>query len=161
MATLENIDIEEYLSNLSSIILEYSNWSNITLTRAWAASIKDRPGVYALKEKYKNSIIYVGETGSLRGRMSDLLDSRHHTVRRSIGEKHFAHITGFERATTRKKFPEHIELMVDKYIESNLMLSILEVQLGRKELEEFIEDRIDRNCKLNKRGKRKSKNGLQ
>ncbi|CAM3502118.1 GIY-YIG domain-containing protein [Flavobacterium longum] len=125
------------------------------MTRRWAESIPEEAGVYVMKENDK--IVYVGETGNLQGRMYDLLDSRHHTVRRTIGEKLFSNEEGFTKATTRKKFPEHIEELVNNHICTNLYLAYLEVQLGRKELEEFIESDIEVETRLNKRGKRKKK----
>lgn len=33
------------------------------------------------------SLVYVGETGSIVGHITDMLNSRHHTIRRSLGEK--------------------------------------------------------------------------
>jgi hypothetical protein len=87
--------------------------------------------------------------------MSDLLDSRHHTVRRTIGERFFSTHDGFIKATTRKKFPDHIEVLVSNHLCNNLMVAVLAVDLGRKELEEMIQASIDAGIRLNKRGKRK------
>lgn len=99
----------------------------------------------------------MGETGNLKGRMNDLLDSRHHTVRRTIGQKLFSTMEGFQKATTKSKFPEHIESLVNEHICTKLSLAFLEVKLGRKELEELIEPSIGIDIRLNKRGKRKAK----
>jgi len=125
------------------------------MTRSWARDIPEEAGVYAMKEN--DRIVYVGETGNLQGRMFDLLDSRHHTVRRTIGEKFFLETDGFMKATAKRKFPEHIEVMVNDHICTKLSLAYLEVQLGRKELEELIEGHIEVEARLNKRGKRKKK----
>ncbi|WP_415582780.1 GIY-YIG nuclease family protein [Flavobacterium longum] len=149
------VHIEQYLENLKSQLFQPNNWQQIVMTRRWAESIPEEAGVYVMKENDK--IVYVGETGNLQGRMYDLLDSRHHTVRRTIGEKLFSNEEGFTKATTRKKFPEHIEELVNNHICTNLYLAYLEVQLGRKELEEFIESDIEVETRLNKRGKRKKK----
>ena len=146
------MDIDKYLLELKSTLFENDNWKDIVLTRAWTTTIPSKAGVYALKEA--NEIVYVGETGNLRGRMTDLLDSRHHTVRRSIGKKFFAHHEGFIQATTKNKFPDHIENLVNRHISNNLRIAFLPVSLGRKELEEFIEKNIKEDIKLNKRGKR-------
>lgn len=89
------MDIEQYLLNLESTLIKDDNWQKIVLTRQWTATIPSKAGVYALKEN--NELVYVGETGNLRGRMNDLLDSRHHTVRRSIGKKLFALMKDFSR----------------------------------------------------------------
>ena len=149
------MDIEKYLLDLNNTLLKEGNWQKIVLTRQWTSSIPSKAGVYALKEE--NELVYVGETGNLRGRMTDLLDSRHHTVRRSIGKKLFAHQLGFVQATTKNKFPDSIEILVNGHICNNLRIAFLPVSLGRKELEEYIEKNIIEEIKLNKRGKRKER----
>ena len=65
------MDIETYLLDLESALLDEANWQEIELTRLWTATILQKAGVYALKEN--NELVYVGETGNLRGRMTDLL----------------------------------------------------------------------------------------
>ena len=113
-------------------LLREDNWSEIVLTRQWASKIPSKPGVYAVKEN--NELIYVGETGNLRGRMKDLLDSRHHVIRRTIGYNLFSTHEGFNKATTNNKFPDHIEILLNNHISTNLRLAHLPVELGRKEL---------------------------
>lgn len=125
------------------------------MTREWAKKISNVAGVYVMKEGDK--IVYVGETGNLRERMIELLDSRHHTVRRTIGERFYFEKEGFTKATSSKKFPKNIEELVNSHICTKLLLAYIEVPLGRKELEELIESKIDAQSKLNKRGKRKKK----
>lgn len=147
------MNVDKYLDKLKSDLLNNSHWRNVSLTTDWANTFPDEAGVYALKED--NQIIYVGETGNIRGRMKDLLDSRHHTVRRTIGERYFSKIKGFRKATTKLRFPDKIEQMVNDYILKNIKVSHLEVPLGRKELEELIEGEIHKDVRLNKRGKRK------
>ena len=149
------MDIERYLLDLKLNLFKEDNWQEIVLTRQWTSSIPSKAGVYALKEE--TELVYIGETGNLRGRMTDLLDSRHHTVRRSIGKKLFSHHEGFIQATTKNKFPDHIEILVNEHICNNLRIAFLLVSLGRKELEEFIEKNIKEDIKLNKRGKRKER----
>ena len=150
-----DIDIDSYLVDLKDKLLHPDNWHEVIMTRQWTSEIPSEAGVYALRENEK--IVYVGETGNLKGRMNDLLDSRHHTVRRTIGQKLFSTMEGFQKATTKSKFPEHIESLVNEHICTKLSLAFLEVKLGRKELEEFIEPSIGIDIRLNKRGKRKAK----
>ena len=150
------MELELYLETLKDKLLDKSNWKQLTLTTGWTAGIPNLAGVYVLKQSDNNRIVYVGETGSLRGRMKDLLDTRHHTVRRTIGEKYFFEIDGFEKATSRVKFPNHIETLVNEHISTKLLIAYIEVKLGRKELEELIQLSIDSAFKLNKRGKRKT-----
>ncbi len=151
---VEEMNTEEYLEKLKKELLSKNNFKRIVMTREWASKIPSVSGVYVFKELDK--IVYVGETGNLRGRMKDLLDSRHHTIRRTIGEKFYYDIPGFAKATTKLKFPENIEHLVNDHICTKLSLAYLEVKLGRKELEEYIHSIIEANVILNKRGKRKT-----
>jgi hypothetical protein len=147
------MDHKTYLQGLKRKLLKSNNWQAIILTRSWVSNIPSLPGVYVFKEG--EEIIYVGETGNLNGRMTDLLDSRHHTIRRSIGKKLFSNQKGFVQATSKQKFPSHIEEKINEYIHNRLSLAFISVSLGRKELEEYIEGEIRQDLKLNKRGKRK------
>ena len=58
------------------------------LSSKWVKSFPNKPGVYVAFEGSK--IVYVGETGNIRGRMKDLLDTRHHNLRRNIGRLKFS-----------------------------------------------------------------------
>ena len=145
---------KNHLNKLKQLLLQPDNFSQVVMSREWANKIPSSPGVYVFKDMDK--IVYVGETGNLRGRMKDLLDSRHHTIRRTIGVKFYSTIVGFVKATTKIKFPEHIEILVNEHICENLLLAYIPVTLGRKELEEMIESNIDKDVRLNKRGKRKT-----
>lgn len=149
-----NMDEKKYLEQLKQNLLRPENFRQVVMTRVWASKIPSNAGVYVFKDNDK--IVYVGETGNLKERMKDLLDSRHHTIRRTIGVKFYSTIDGFIKATSKIKFPEHIELLVNAHICEKLLLSYLEVSLGRKELEEMIEEDIDKSVRLNKRGKRKN-----
>ena len=148
------MDVNAFLLNLKNKLLANDNWEKIELSRKWTSNFPKKAGVYVLKRDDK--LIYVGESGNLKGRMNDLLDSRHHSVRRTLGKNLYVNIEGFVQATTKTKFPDNIEKLLDKYISKNIKIAYLTVLLGRKELEEFIEKDIDENFKLNKRGKRKT-----
>jgi hypothetical protein len=147
-------EVDKYLKGLRNKLILVSNHRKILMTTEWTKLAPPTAGVYVLIEN--NKIIYVGESGNLRGRMKDLLDSRHHTVRRTIGKKYYSGAKGFQEATTHLKFPPHIEKLVNCHICDRLYMSFLEVPLGRKELEEYIQEEIDTNNKLNIRGKRKT-----
>ncbi|MBI4478632.1 MAG: hypothetical protein HY651_01280 [Acidobacteria bacterium] len=115
----------------------------ILLKTAWANRFPTKAGVYAVFDAKK--LIYVGETGSLRGRMKDLRDTRNHTLRRQIGAAKFNDRNGYQPATSKRKFPETIEKLLNEYIEKNLSVKLLPVLLGRKEIEErLIEDESPR-----------------
>ncbi len=148
------LSVEQYLLDLQTKLLHVDNWQRIVLTRKWASQIPSVAGVYILKQN--DEIVYVGETGNLRGRMTDLLDSRNHTVRRTLGVKLFSSHEGFKQANAKTKFPQHIENLLDTHIGETMYLAYLNVPLGRKELEEVLEATIGLEVRLNKRGKRQA-----
>ena len=147
--------IGKYLEAQRNKLLQEGNWQQITLTRQWAKQAPNEAGVYVIKEG--DNLIYVGETGNLRGRMGDLLDSRNHCVRRTLGERLFIVRDGFHKATASLKFPPDIETLLNTHISNHLSIAYLTVPLGRKELEELIDKELDVRFRLNKRGKRKGK----
>ena len=122
------------------------------MTRSWASNFASAPGVYIFRDK--KEIIYVGETGNLRGRMKDMIDTRNHVLRRNIGNKLYRKITGFTQATARNKFIDVIEDTLNIHIKKNLTLCCMTVELGRKELEEKIQKEFL--PKYNQKGLRKT-----
>ena len=126
--------IEQELKRIESLLFDRSNWRDLELTRDWARTFPVSSGVYALFEDGKP--VYFGETGSLRARVMDMLNSRHHTVRRALGELRFKNVPGYQRATSSIKYPEHIEEMVQQAM-LRLQISTIAVAFGRKEFEEY------------------------
>lgn len=149
---LNTEQVNSYLLFLQKQLLSPRNFKTITLSRAWASEAPDDAGVYVFKEDER--IIYVGETGNLRGRMTDLLDSRNHVVQRTIGSKFYSDHVLFKKASASEKFPDAIEALVNAHICGRLEVSYVAVNLGRKELEEHIQSTIPNEIRLNKRGKR-------
>lgn len=149
---MENFDTTKYLRLLSNRILNKCQSQKIELTRAWASDFPSQPGVYIFRDKKK--IIYVGETGNLRGRMKDMIDTRNHVLRRNIGNRLYCKIKGFEPATAKKKFIAVIEDMLNTHIKKNLTVCYMTTELGRKELEE----KIQKEClpEYNQKGLRKT-----
>jgi len=131
-----SIVVKKYLADLESKLINNKRKNLIELTRSWAKTFPNKAGVYVLFEG--NNLVYVGETQSIKERMNDLLDTRHHTVRRKIGLFNFFSTEGFKLANSKIKHPVHIENLVCKWIKSKNKMSYLEVELGRKELEEYL-----------------------
>ena len=146
-------DINQYLSMLEDELLNNSEQIPIELSRTWAGQFPDEAAVYIFRED--DIICYVGETGSLKGRMNDILNTKNHTVRRNLGSSHFAKHPNFEKASSRKNFPDDIEVLLNDVITKHLKLSYILVDLGRKELEEKLYDKFQP-C-YNLKGKRGSK----
>lgn len=145
--------IEQELKRIEDHLFNQSNWRDIELTRDWARTFPVDSGVYALFEN--GTPVYFGETGSLRARVMDMLNSQHHTVRRALGELRFKDIPGYQRATSSIKFPEHIEQLVQEAV-LRLKISTVKVAFGRKEFEEFAGEKYQ--PELNRSSKRGSSN---
>ncbi len=143
---------QEYIEQLAAKLFDKNNRRKIAFSKEWLAEIPSKAGVYVFTSG--EEVVYVGETGNLRKRMKDLFDSRNHTLRRTVGERFYSHVEGFCKATVKIKFPAHIEELVNVHLCKKYKVSFLEVSLGRKELEEYIESLIKADLRLNKRGKR-------
>ena len=146
-------EINNYLKELEQELCSENNRKSVEMTREWAKKFPDAEGVYLVWENGK--ICYVGETGYIRGRMYDLLNTRHHTIRRTVGNERYKDRPDFNKATSYDRFSDEIEAELNQWMEKNLEISTLEVKLGRKELEEHLFEKCD--PKYNNRGKRKSK----
>lgn len=149
---MELFNTAKYLLSLYDKLLNECKSHRIELTRAWASNFPSAPGVYIFRNKAE--IIYVGETGNLRGRMKDMIDTRNHVLRRSIGKKLYCEIEGFKSASARVKFSDVIEDMLNTHIKDNLTVCCMTVELGRKELEEKIQK--DFQPEYNQKGLRKT-----
>lgn len=126
------------------------HWQPVELNRKWPNKFPDSAGVYILFHKSKP--VYVGETGRISGRMRDLLNTKNHTIRRSIGKEQFSCCKGYEEASPKKNFPKHIEEKIDA-IMREFLICAKPIKFGRKEIEEYI---LQQYCpKYNHRKKRK------
>jgi hypothetical protein len=141
---------QSYLDSLEDKIINEADKKPIILTSEWTTEFPSKPGIYAIFEGVE--LIWVGETGNIQSRMMDLLDSRHHVLRRHIGQKKFSSEPDFQKATTKNKFPPPIERKLEKWLMGNCKIAAMPVLLGRKELEERIVD--TRHPKYNLRAQR-------
>ncbi|HRK80913.1 MAG TPA: GIY-YIG nuclease family protein [Saprospiraceae bacterium] len=146
-----NQRIEDYLSKLENDLLN-GKWQLVETNYGWTDKFQSTAGVYVVKEE--GEICYVGETGNLKKRMRDLLDTRNHSLRRTIGCARFAGKEGYEIATPSRKFPPQFEEELNRFFEDNFEVSAIEVLIGRKELEERLVEKFK--PKYNTREKRKS-----
>lgn len=142
--------MERYFSSFCNHLEKKSNAREIELTRVWVNKIPKKSGVYLVFDEAK--IIYVGESGNLSGRMTDMLDSRHHVLRRNLGSSLYENMPKFEKASVKSKFPQEFEDKLNEYIQSKLMINIVTVELGRKEIEERLIEK--HKPSYNRKGKR-------
>jgi len=110
------------------------------------------PGVYALYEKQESGyvLLYLGETGNLRERMSDICRTVNHTFRKQLGYKRFNAIR------TTKKFEIDTELLLDNFFDEKLYVSFIKVNFGRTEIEAYLVTKYQK-ILLNSETKRKLK----
>ena len=128
-------EAREYLNSLANNLCEAKK-INIELNRKWSNNFPNEAGVYIFIEEDK--IVYVGETISIKKRMKNVLDTRHHTIRRKIGQFNFSDKTGYAKASSKLKFNSAIEKEVDNWMTDKMKFSFLQINLGRKELEDYI-----------------------
>ncbi|SER39013.1 GIY-YIG nuclease family protein [Neolewinella agarilytica] len=131
--------IEKYLAKLENEITD-GNWKLFEFSKDWLMTFDTEAGVYAIREEGK--LCYVGETGSIRKRMKDLLDTRNHSLRRTIGNKRFSDKEGYVVGTASKKFPDKFEEKLNRIFEDNFEVSAIVVKIGRKELEERLVEKL-------------------
>lgn len=108
----------------------------ISLDDSWHLHFPNVPGVYALFDQ--DILVYVGQTGDLRGRMRDLRDTRNHTLRRSLGCHKFSTHSAFVRATASTKFSDPVEIELDAYMATSISVCAKMVRWGRLEIEEHL-----------------------
>ena len=94
-------------------------------------TIPDSPGIYALFEK-ENKLLYIGESGNLRKRMSEINRTVNHSFRKQIGHQKFNGIK------TSKKFSDLVESKLDEFFNEELYVAFIEVYFGRLEIEAFL-----------------------
>lgn len=145
--------IEEYYKAILKELRLVANRKKIILNRKWIKQFDKLKGVYIIFEN--DELKYVGETGNLAGRMADLLNTKNHTIRRSIGERNFSKVKGYQKASAKQSYIPAIEKKLNKYIESKLSVSCMPLDIGRKEFEEWVIERYPNNSFYNKRKKRK------
>jgi hypothetical protein len=128
---LSEDQISSHINNIIEMLLSAPK-QDISLI----STFPNERGVYLLWEN--EELVYVGETGSIQKRMKDLRNTFNHQVRRSIANKHFKNIDGFQLGSSQKKHPEHIEEMLNDFLQTKINVSFLPVSFGRKEVEEAI-----------------------
>jgi hypothetical protein len=146
---MNKANIQQETERIENYLFDSNSWRNLELTRQWAKTFPNDSGICMLFENEK--LVYVGESGSLSGRIMDMLNSRQHSVRRSIGEIRLKDEHCYKKATSSIKYPVHIENLVQEKMK-NFKISVLPISFGRKEFEKYIE--LKNKPELNRKGKR-------
>ena len=98
-------------------------------------SAPNEAGVYGVFSK--DTLVYVGESGCVKKRMRDMGSTRNHTLRRTIGNEKFKSHPDYQPASSKKKFPEQLEYLLNEYF-YNLKVSFASIDFGRTETEEYL-----------------------
>lgn len=147
MFNLENKELYQNLILAEKSLLKMPK-IKISRTLNWRKQyFKNVPGIYAIFEG-NDKIIYIGETGNLYKRMSDITRTVNHTFRKQLGE------LKFEGIKSSKKYDLEIEQMLDKYFDEELYITFIEVNFGRLEIETYLIDRYQSTI-INSEKKRK------
>ena len=119
-------------------------------------SLPNVAGVYAIFLEEK--MVYVGESKSLRERWRDMYDCRNHNFLRIVGNEYLKDMSGFEPATSSRRYSELLTKELYQYLTDNFSFKYLPVDLGRKELEEYITNHPEYSATLmNSKGRRGQK----
>ena len=123
------IDADSKLVNAPKIKFE----RNLIWRKKYLQNI---PAIYALYEN--ENLVYIGETGDLLKRMSDVTRTVNHSFRKEIGAKKF------EGLKSSKKFDDITENKLDNYFDESLFISFIEVDFGRLEIETYLVDKYQK-----------------
>ena len=126
------VAINEYIDKVVAYVRKPISTSR--LTRISGSAIPSTAGLYGIYER--STLIYVGESGSLKARFRDLFSTMNHSFRRTLGKKLYSSLPGFVPATTKKLFPEAIEIQLTNYMETALTFLAVPIAFGRTEIEE-------------------------
>lgn len=146
---LNNNDIINYLDEIDNH-LKTSNKIQFEYNLLWASQFEDKPAIYAIFKG--DGLVYIGETASLKKRMSDIRRTYNHTFRKHLGIKLFKvkpNIKGF--------FSEENEKALSSYFEENIKVTFYYINFGRSEAESYIIHKnkgVNSDLLFNKIGKR-------
>ena len=131
MYQLKEQELYELLVEVEKKLLEPANRIKLERTSDWRNKhLKNISAIYVLFEKDK--LVYIGETGDLLKRMSDITRTYNHSFRKQVGARKF----GGEKSS--RKFSDEIEKKLDKYFDDKISLSFIEINFGRLEIETYL-----------------------
>lgn len=104
----------------------------------WSNNFTKSAGLYGVFNK--EELLYVGESASIKERMKEIKRTINHSFRKKLG-KHLYN----NAILTKGKFDLEIEKLLNDFYLTNIYISFIEVEFGRKEIEEEL---IKKNPKL-------------
>lgn len=143
--------ISEYFQSLKVFLLNKENINKYTGIRNQC--IDSNAGVYCFF--INNELKYIGESGCLKKRINDLLNTKNHSFRRSFGEVSFQDNKLYTKASSQKGYHADIEVLLNNKMKTEFSFSYKAMNIGRKEFEEWLQEDLLEVKFLNKRKKRK------
>jgi hypothetical protein len=127
---LNNSDIINYLDEIDNH-LKTSNRIQFEYNLLWASQFENKPAIYAI---FKSDVlVYIGETASLKKRMSDIRRTYNHTFRKHLGINLFN-----VKPNNKGVFSEENEIALSSYFEENIKVTFYYINFGRSEAESYI-----------------------
>jgi hypothetical protein len=143
--------IEGYFTEIKDYLINKDNQMKFSLQRNQCK--EDNAGVYCFF--INDEVRYIGESGCLKKRINDLLNTKNHTFRRSLGSLYFSTHELYTKASSIASYHEDIEASLSEKMNTHLSYSFRPMKIGRKEFEEWFQEHFSEIEFLNKRGKRK------
>ena len=84
-----------------------------------------------------------------------MLNTKNHSFRRSFGEHHFSTHKLYTKAHSKNGYCAELESLLTDKMKEELEFSFIAMDIGRKEFEEWLQDRYPDTKFFNKRKKRK------
>ncbi|TBX69623.1 hypothetical protein EZL74_07025 [Flavobacterium silvisoli] len=148
---IDEKDIENYFIEVRDYLLNKENKVKFNLIRNQCNEVE--AGVYCFF--VDNKLKYIGESGCLKKRINDLLNTKNHTFRRSLGELYFSSNELYTKASSTSSYHSDIEKLLEEKMKKHLSFSHMAMKIGRKEFEEWFQKHFKEIEFLNKRTKRK------
>lgn len=148
---MDELLIEEYFNDIKNYLLDKNNRKIYIHERNQCHETNS--GVYCFF--IDNKVSYIGETGCLKKRINDLLNTRNHTFRRIFGELYFSSHTLYSKASSTNGYHKEIENLLVGKMKKHLSYSYKSMNIGRKEFEEWFQENCNEFEFLNKRKKRR------
>ncbi|SEW16842.1 GIY-YIG nuclease family protein [Chitinophaga arvensicola] len=129
------IDVQQYLQLLKDKLLAAPQ-QFIACAKGWRKPFPQKAGAYVIRQSSR--LVYIGETGNIKERMGDIVRTCNHTLRRTLGAEMYDGHPGYKKATSKERFCDEIEVLLNDFMSTQLTVAFLEIELGRAELEDFI-----------------------
>jgi len=135
-------EVFAFLDHSDRHLSDPQNRAAFAYTTHFRARLPQHGGVYVFF--LNDEVVYVGETKSLRQRLGNhMRNPENHVLALKIARLLFDILNGPGAAGSRRAFAEDHKQLTRDWVARSLQVAWLPVQLGRKELEEFLIEAYD------------------